>query len=120
MYGPGSFQYRPRNKGIGWRSEPDRRKSPRARTFRLRATLQGYLFKYPACLQEPSETQVKPILLSSWTYQVGPINGNHVFDWALAPSLKAGVLGKVTEPCPLKAGVSGTLGPASSPKEGGL
>ena len=29
---------------------------------RLRATLQGYLFKYLACLQEPPETHLKPIL----------------------------------------------------------
>ena len=29
---------------------------------RLRAMLQGYLFKYPACLQEPSKTDLKPIL----------------------------------------------------------
>ena len=28
--------------------------------------LQGYLFMYPACLQEPSKTHLQPILYLSW------------------------------------------------------
>ena len=32
----------------------------------LRAMLQGYIFQHPACLQEPSKIDLRPILYLSW------------------------------------------------------
>ena len=53
---------RPRDKGVYGGTNQIVVRALELILCRLRATLQGYLFKHLACLQEPSKTDLKPIL----------------------------------------------------------